>query len=113
MALPSADPREEPPALHARALADLKFIRETMASAASFTAFSGWGLIGVGLLAFGGGALARRQPTLTRWLLVWLAVAAAGLLLGGIATLRKARRATPPPGLGALRKFLSSLAPPV
>jgi len=111
--LPSADPREEPPALHARALADLKFIRETMQSASSFTAFSGWGLVGVGLLALAGGALARRQPTQSRWLLVWIAVAMGGLLLGGLATLRKARRATPAPVPGALRKFLTSLAPPV
>jgi hypothetical protein len=99
--------------LHARAMADLRFIRETMASAASFSAFSGWGLILIGAVATACGLLAARQPTRPRWLMAWVAAAAISAVIGALSTARKTRTAGQPLIPGPARKFALSLAPAV
>lgn len=107
------EPIPESSALHARAMADLRFIRETMESASAFSAFSGWGLILIGGVATACGLVAARQPTRLGWLTAWVAAAAVSALIGGLSTARKTRTAQEPLIPGPARKFALSLAPAV
>jgi hypothetical protein len=106
-------PERGPEALHARAMDDLRYIRETMEGAASFTALSGWGGAIIGLTAFPAAYLAARAPTHKVWMWTWLVEAVIGVLIGVGMTVRKARRARQPlfgrPG----RKFALTFATPM
>lgn len=102
----------DPPALHERAMADLRFIRETMEQA-SFTTLSGWGLVAIGATAIVAGLLAGRDVTASWWLLVWLVEAALAAGIGTATTLRKARAGDEALLPGPVRKFVLGLAPPV
>jgi len=62
----------EPAALHARAMDNLRFIRQTMESATAFTAISGWGVVIVGMTAFAAAILASRQASAEAWLAIWM-----------------------------------------
>ncbi len=105
--------REEPPALHTRAMDNLQYIRETMERATAFTGISGWGLVAIGVTALIASAVAAQQKTFKNWMGVWLAEAAIALLISGWSMDRKAR-ATNVPLLSALgRKVVFSLAPPI
>jgi hypothetical protein len=101
----------DPRALHLRAMADLSFIRRTMEHAASFTSFSGWGLVLVGLTAAAAAWLAGPRPSAVGWLGVWLGEAAVGLGVGVVTTVWKARAAGEPLLKGPVRKFALALAP--
>lgn len=101
------------PALHARAMDNLAFIRDTMENAGAFTAVSGWGMIFVGLTALGAAALAARQPTPDGWLYTWLAAAVLAPLIQIWAVVRKLRAVKMSLLRGPGRKFLLSFSPPM
>jgi len=65
---PPLRPVPEPRSLHHHALNDLRFIRQTMERAASFTAVPGWGGVAVGLTAFGPAGIAAQQASASTWL---------------------------------------------
>ena len=104
--------RETSP-LHAQAIENLRYIRETMERSASFTAVSGKGAILVGMSALGATWLAGRQSSPQAWLETWLFEALLALVLGGWAIARKARAANVPILSGPGRKFALGLAPPM
>jgi hypothetical protein len=106
-------PASEPPALHARAMDNLAFIRDTMEAAGSFTAVSGWAMVAVGIIATVAAMIASAQPSILQSLYVWIAAAvlAPVVMLSGI--VRKARRARMPLLSGPGRKFVLSFSPPI
>ncbi|HEX9638083.1 MAG TPA: hypothetical protein VGB99_11145 [Acidobacteriota bacterium] len=103
----------DPATLQTHALDNLRYIRETMEGAASFTAVPGWGGVLMGVTALLAAAIAARQPTLEGWLIVWLLEACFAILIGGWAADRKARRAQIPLLSAPGRKFALGFAPPI
>jgi hypothetical protein len=92
---------------------NLRFIREAMESAGAFTAVSGWGQVAVGATAFAAAAVAARQPTRERWLLVWLSEAAIAVLIAGVAMAVKSRRRALPLFSGGSRRFWPGFTAPL
>jgi hypothetical protein len=110
---PFQQPTEEPPALHDRAMDNLRFIREAMERASAFTAVPGWGQVGIGLTALLAALVASQQKSFEAWLLVWLAEALASLVIAGWTMYRKARAAETPLLSQPGRKLASNFAPPM
>ncbi len=107
------DTPSAPPALHERAIANLRFIRETMERAGSFTAISGAGVIVGGGIAVLAGVVAAQQATSARWIAVWVGAAAVALAVNVGFTVRKARSLGPPLMSGPGRKALLAFTPAV
>jgi hypothetical protein len=104
---------DAPPALHERALADLRFIRQTMESASTFTAFSGWGLALIGGITVAAGSWATRRAGRESWLAAWLALAVVAVAIAASTTWWKARRLRQPLLASPARRFALGLAPPL
>ena len=104
---------EEPAQLHSHAMDNLRFIRETMENASSFTAVPGWGGVAMGVSALVAAVVASRAATPEGWLTVWIADALFALAIGGWAMARKARGAGVRVSQGAGRRFVLSLSPPL
>jgi hypothetical protein len=105
--------RNEHLALHDRAMDNLRFIRETMERAGSFTAVSGWGQVGIGCTALVAAVVAASQSDVNRWIAVWSVEALIALAIGGWTVARKAYAAGMPLLSGPGRKVALSLAPPL
>jgi hypothetical protein len=102
-----------PRALPDRALDNLRFIRQTMERAGSFTAVPGWGQVAVGVTALAAALFAARQRTPELWLVVWLGEAVVALAIGGWTLLRKASASDDPILSGPGRRFGLSFLPPL
>lgn len=113
LGMASPKPLETPPALHVRAMDNLRFIRETMERATPFTAVSGWGEIAIGVTALAAAPVAAAQTSEAAWIGVWIAEASLAVALAGTAMVWKARRAGVQWLSGAAHKFALSFAPPM
>ncbi len=99
--------------LHAKAEDNLRFIRETMERAGSFTAVSGRGQMAIGATALIAAWLASAAGTSDRWLAVWLGEAAVAVAIAMATTTWKARDHKVPIVSGPARKFALSFVPPM
>jgi len=99
--------------MHARAMDNLRFIRETMEAAATFTAVSGWGTALIGLTAIGATFVAAEASTPTRWVFTWLCEACLSMAISIYTMALKARSAQLPLWSEPARKMVFSFAPPM
>ena len=110
---PVMEAAEEPPALSDRAMDNLKFIRDTMERASSFTAVPGWGGALMGVTAVGAAVIASQQTSGKMWIRVWLVEALLAFVVGAWAMDRKARAIQTPLFSAPSRKFAFGFAPPI
>src|SRR5256886_16339487 len=110
---PLRSPQREPIPIDARAADHLRYIRETMESAAEFTAVPGWGGVAMGVTALVAAFAASRQTTPRAWLAVWLIEAFVAVAIAAPAAATKAHRANSALFSGPGRKFLLSFSPPI
>lgn len=103
----------EPIQVHARAADNLRYIRETIERAGSFTAVPGYGGIAMGVSAVIAAVLAAQQPDAAGWLRVWLIELLVALILGSVAMLMKARRSGMRLFVGPGTRFAIAFAPAV
>src|ERR1044072_7900168 len=104
---------EEPPALHDRAMDNLRFIRETMERASAFTAVPGWGQVAIGLTALFAALVAWQQKTFGAWFAVWTTEAAVSAVIAGWTMYRKAHASDTSLLSRPGRKLIINLSPPM
>ena len=108
-----ADTEEQLISLHSRAAADLQYIRKTIENSSSFTSVSGAGAMLIGCSAVVAAWLASRAVSPDQRLQIWLGEAALAVLLGLLATARKARHDGRDLTHPVSRRFVLNLAPPL
>ena len=115
MSGPSTLPKDppEPLPIHGQAIDDLRYIRQTMERAGSFTAISGWGLMATGATALAAAWIAAQQSTVEAWLGTWLAEALLALAVSLWASSRKARASLIPLLNGPGRMFVYAFTVPM
>ena len=92
---------------------NLRYIREALENAGSFTAVSGRGQVAIGATAILAALMAYRQPSRPAWLATWLLEATLGVAIGAAAMAAKARRNGLPVFSGAGRRFWPAFAAPL
>jgi hypothetical protein len=106
---------EAPFPIRDHALGNIRFIREAMERAGSFTSIPGWGGVGVGVTAIASAAIAQRflGHSLRMWLATWLAEALVAAVIGFGSMIVKARRSEEAFMSGAARRFFISYFAPL
>ena len=103
---------KQPVPIDRRAADNLRFIRDTMERAASFTAVPGWGGVAIGCTALFAGVIAAGTPS-HRAFFVWLAEAGLALVIAVAAVRLKSKRLELSLHTKAARRALLSFVPPL
>src|SRR5687768_16127716 len=82
----------EPAPIRDHALNNLRYIRDAMERATSFTSIPGWGGVAVGITAIFAAVLAGREGLSRNWMLIWLGEAVLAAAIAGVTMARKAAR---------------------
>jgi hypothetical protein len=106
-----------PQPIHAHAIDNLRYIRDTMSRAGQFTAVPGWGGVAMGVSALAAAAISGPPDGSMRWLTVWLAEAGVAAAIALATMTVKAQRSgtalwTTRPGTPAYR-FALAFVPPL
>jgi len=104
-------PAPEPLELHAHAMDNLRYIRQTLERAGSFTAVPGLGGVVMGCTALVAAWLSGRQASSGEWLRVWTPEAGLALLIGIAGAALKSRRFKLSLLSGPGCKFIAGFAP--
>jgi hypothetical protein len=106
-----AIPRPQPLELHARAMDNLLYIRQTLERAGSFTAVPGMGGVLIGCTALMAAWMSAQHIGPTSWLIVWTLAAGVALIVGIAGAAWKSRRFNLALWSGPGRKFVAGFAP--
>lgn len=106
---------EAPLPMREHALDNIRFIRDAMERAGSFTSIPGWGGVGVGVTAIVTTIVAQQflGRSLRLWLLTWLAEAVIAAVIGFGTMAHKARRSEAAFMSGAAKRFFISYFAPL
>lgn len=103
---------KQPVPIDRRAADNLRFIRDTMERAVSFTAVPGWGGVFIGITAVAAGALAAALP-IGEEFFVWLAESLVALAIAVLSVRLKSKRLKLSLQSQAARRALLSFTPPL
>src|SRR5258706_9653800 len=106
---------ETPLPMREHALDNIRFIRDAMERAGSFTSIPGWGGVSVGATAIVTAIVAQQflGRSLRMWLATWLAEAVVAAVIGFGAMALKARRSEAAFMSGAAKRVFISYFPPL
>jgi hypothetical protein len=99
--------------LQDHAMENLRYIRQTMERAGSFTAVPGIGGVLMGVTAIVAGRLAAHEASAGRWLAIWTAAALVAMAIGICGAALKSRRFHVAIFSGPGRKFIAGFAPSI
>jgi hypothetical protein len=105
--------RSEPVGLHTQAMDNLRFIRNAMESAGSFTAVPGVGGMLMGATALFAAFAAHLSKSPRAWLAIWCGEALLALAIGIAFSYRKAMRNSTPLLSRPFRRFVLAMVPAV
>jgi len=97
--------------LHEHAMDNLRYIRQTLERAGSFTAVPGKGGVLMGLVALGAQRVAVKQPGAGAWIAIWAIAALVALTIGIAGAAMKSRRFRMQLFSGPGRKFIAGFTP--
>jgi hypothetical protein len=99
--------------LHDHAMENLRYIRQTLERAGSFTAVPGKGGVLMGLTALAASRLAARATTAGAWLAIWTVAALFATAIGICGAALKSRRVQVSLFSGPGRKFIAGFTPAI